>query len=831
MTTATSTFTLDRQAAAKQRLAQLLAAEGITVEWNPKARTASFNLVNRKVTMPVWKDIPEATVDMLLAHEVAHALWSKDEAALMAAIDYIDPKNKQVAKAYLNVAEDPRIERLMKAKFVGIKADFAKGYRWMQENDFFGVAKVADLAALPLIDRVNLHYKVGFLLTVPFTAEELPLVQKVATTVTWEEMVEVAKELYDFAKGEGKAEEPNGEDGNEGKPEPDGEDAEGEERDADPNDAEDGEETEAEADADGDDEDGEETEAEAEADGEETEEGEDETEADADGDDAEDGDDETEAEAEADADDAGEDDDDADGEAEADADGDDDADEEVEVEETDDDDAPPMPTTMDNFDQNLAERLDTAALPNYYADLPEIDKGMVVPLKKTVETLTTYGNAHPTTNAAAAAVFAKWKAANGNAVQMLATEFDRRKAADELRRTATADTGAIDPNRLWAYKINDEIFAANTYVKDGKNHGLMVLLDMSASMAPIFADTVVQLVNLAAFARRVNIPFRIYGFNEKIGTTLTEGKPFKGNDTFDLTKTSTRLVTLFEDGMNQQTFQQVAGLLILAAATKHGGLDEYLTAATLVGYNRYNRNAFPTWLDLGNTPTNTAVLALSQVAREFKDAKGLQVVNLIVLTDGEPTDDLAYTTTNSKAFTDGNFRLGSQSGENDTNTVNIVWRDKVTRKEYKATRPNKYATYGTYVETIGSEGTATVMNQVFRERVGGKVVAIHLTGNRDGIALARTLLMQKGNAKTAEVEKLEKTWKDENWAAVTGGRDYDDYIVIRTNLTAETAVDLTNSDPTTGAGLRKLRNDFGKMLAAAKGNRPLMVRVADLLAK
>jgi hypothetical protein len=158
-----------------------------------------------------------------------------------------------------------------------------------------------------------------------------------------------------------------------------------------------------------------------------------------------------------------------------------------------------------------------------------------------------------------------------------------------------------------------------------------------------------------------------------------------------------------------------------------------------------------------------------------------------------------------------------------------VWRDKTTRKEYKGTTTHKF-TYGTYIQSLGAQETATVMNEVFRERVGGKVIAIHLKDTRSGLNLAKSLLNAK-DAKPAEVEKLEKTWKTENWAAVTGGRGYDDYIVIATNLAAETKVDLTANDPTTGAGLRKLRNDFGKMLAAAKGNRPLMVRVADLLAK
>jgi len=817
MTTTTSTFAPDRQAAAKQRLAQLLAAEGITVEWNPKARTASFNLVNRKVTMPVWKEIPEAAVDMLLAHEVAHALWSKDEAALIAAIDYIDPKNKQVAKAYLNVAEDPRIERLMKAKFGGIKGDFAKGYRWMQENDFFGLSKVGDISKMALIDRVNLHYKIGFILTVPFTAEELPLVQRVATTMTWDEMVEVAKELYDFAKGEGKAEENDedkGEKGEKGKPKPDADGDEGDETDADGDDA-DGD------DADGDDADGDEAEGDE---GDETD-----ADGDADGDEGDDAEgDETDADADADGDEGDEGD-------EGDADGDegDETDGDADGDETDaDGDAPPAaPTTMDNFDQNLADRLDTAAIPTYYADLPEIDKGIIVPLKTTIETLMKFEiMGQPTTSAAAAAMFNQWKSTNTAAVQMLATEFDRRMAAAELRRTATADTGTIDPNRLWAYRISDEIFATNTYVKDGKNHGLIVLLDMSASMGGIFTDTMLQLVNLAAFARRVGIPFRIYGFSDKVAD-MTEGAPFKANDGFDLTKTTMRLVTLFEDGMAQQTFQKIVGLMLLAAYQIHNGPAAYRDAVSAIeGFNRYDHTCIPKWLDLGNTPTNTAVLALSQVARNFKADRQLQILNLIVLTDGEPTDDLVNTTVGSKNFFKGNYTLGSSVSHGSRELVNIVWRDKVTNKDHKVTKATDW-TAGTYIETIGSDGVAAVMNQVFRDRLGGKVVAIHLR-DRNGIALVDSLLRNGDTTKkVAEFERLEKTWKAENWAAVANGRGYDDYIVIRTNLTAETKIDLTTNDPTTGAGLRKLRSDFGRLLAAAKGNRPLMVRVADLLAK
>jgi hypothetical protein len=848
MTTLTTTTAL---AAAKDRLARLMATENIKVEHDPRAKTASFNVETRTLTMPVWKDMPEATGDMLIAHEVSHALHTPNgKDALIEACKRIDPRNPMVAKDYLNVTEDVRIERLMKARFPGTKTDFAKGYRWMKETDLFGLAKVGNLADLALIDRINIQYKIGWLVEVPFAADELALAQRAATTLTWEDAVELAKEIYEFAKAQNKSR-PEPEKGDGGEPQEG--DEEGDEGGAPtPTDADGDEEQEekktANTDADGD-EDGDETEAdeadgddaEADADGDETEA--DETDADADGEETDADADGEETDADGDETDADADKPSTDEDGDADADGDE---TETETDETDNDESDndegqaPMARTLREVEDALLGRTDDAATVTHYADLPEVGKGFIVPRKRVAEDLKKVANlrtarTNKTVAEVAAEMMAAWRTENTSAVQVLATEFDRRKAADEHRRTAVAETGSIDPSRLWAYKISDEIFASNAYVKDGKNHGLMLLLDMSASMSGIIHDTVVQMVTLAAFCRRVNIPYRFYGFTD-VASLDDLGETYKNTETKG---ERVRLLTLLEDGMSLTEFNTTAGLLLAVSYRMGSGSGNAATAA--VGeknglcYALGNLQHTIPWANLiGHTPNNTALLGLSQVAQEFKATKRVQLVNMIVLTDGESTDNLCLTVTATKAYADKNY----------TEAPKIVVRDKKSGKEYTMTkREQQYYDRTKVLETpLNTETQTGVMAQLFRDRVGGKVVCIHLIDN--GNAVQRILQNNaelralEGKGYTAYIDRRKQlakevtaAWNEKGWWNLKGNdaRGYDEYIMLPATRKSET-VNLT-ADPTTGAGLRSLRNQFAKQLAATKGNRPLMTRVAELLAK
>ena len=62
----------------KTSLAKLLATEDISVHVK-KVSTASFDIKNRELSLPDWKDMSSDTLDMLIGHEVGHALYSPIE--------------------------------------------------------------------------------------------------------------------------------------------------------------------------------------------------------------------------------------------------------------------------------------------------------------------------------------------------------------------------------------------------------------------------------------------------------------------------------------------------------------------------------------------------------------------------------------------------------------------------------------------------------------------------------------------------------------------------------------------------------------------------------
>ena len=137
----------------KSNLARLLATENITVEHN-NVQTAQFDIVNRILTLPVWKEMSNDLYDMLCGHEVGHALytpdWSKEKDSIV----------KKVPHSYLNVLEDIRIDRKIKQKYPGLKSSYFKGQGELRDRGFFGT-KDRPLNTFKFIDRINIYSKNG----------------------------------------------------------------------------------------------------------------------------------------------------------------------------------------------------------------------------------------------------------------------------------------------------------------------------------------------------------------------------------------------------------------------------------------------------------------------------------------------------------------------------------------------------------------------------------------------------------------------------------------------------------------------------------------------
>ncbi len=162
----------------KERLAKLLSTENIHVRHSAKARTASFDVNRRILTLPVWKQMDEDLYDMLTGHEVGHALNTPAE-GLHDALE-----NNRTLKGYLNVVEDVRIEKAIKNKYPGLRKSFYGGYNDLMGRDFFGL-KGRNLKGLSLIDKINLQTKVGTKINLEWSDEEHDFLNMARNCSTW----------------------------------------------------------------------------------------------------------------------------------------------------------------------------------------------------------------------------------------------------------------------------------------------------------------------------------------------------------------------------------------------------------------------------------------------------------------------------------------------------------------------------------------------------------------------------------------------------------------------------------------------------------------------
>jgi len=528
----------------KGTLARLLATENLTIE-HRKVETACFDVENRVLVLPIWKAASTDVYDMLVGHEVGHALYTP-------ADEYDAPRD------FVNVLEDARIERMMEVPYPGLKHSFFKGYAELWENDFFAV-KHRDLSKIAFIDRINLYFK--GCAQVQFSEYEQSIVDRAAVTKTFQDVIDLAKEVYDYAekqeddKSEGEDEFPNfnlkDEEDTEFSPAPKNEVnfEQGEDEDGQPQ-----KQPVAEQ---------------------EVEEGE--TEENSGGETF----DETQS------------------------------------------------LTERALRENLEDMIDDDAKEWVYLNVPKVNmKDALVDWNKVGEELEYYfyGQAfeseyqqkrYDEDRSYVLNKYEDYKKSAQKSVNYLVKQFEMKKSADQYARAATAKTGVIDTNKLFSYKINEDIFKKVTVIPDGKNHGLIMLLDWSGSMQNVLMDTLKQTYNLVWFCKKVNIPFRVYAFQSGFDRAYDAWDDQKLNDLG--VSGDFNLLEFFSSKMNKQKLDKQMGLIWMQSWA--------MSAWSAIGYNRN--------LSLGGTPLAEACYYVREAVKDMKTKEKVQKVNVVCLTDGE----------------------------------------------------------------------------------------------------------------------------------------------------------------------------------------------------
>ena len=427
----------------KGTLAKLLATENLTVE-HRKVSTACFDVEKRLLILPIWKTASNNVYDLLVGHEVGHALYTPNEDFSSAPKDFV------------NVLEDARIERMMKVTYPGLRRSFFVGYRELWEQDFFGV-KNDDPNILSLIDRINLYFKGNP--NIPFADEEMVWINRAEKTKTFQEVIDLAKELYEFCSQKQETKEdmsmPPLPESSDGQQSPD--------------------QTIEDSSTELDEEKEWPTESDPEKDHRK-----DRT--------ADDADLETPSYQ-----------------------GGGQCDETKSV--TDEALSQALETLVDDD----AKEWVYLSIPD-----PKVED-YIVPFQETQENLYNhFYNEDRTSDWAehvyyAVAHYNTFKKDTQKTVNYLCKQFEMKKSADEYRRAATSKTGVIDTNKLHTYKYNDDIFKKVTVIPEGKNHGLVMYLDWSGSMQSQLLDTLKQTYNLIWFCKKSGIPFRVYAFQSGYG--------------------------------------------------------------------------------------------------------------------------------------------------------------------------------------------------------------------------------------------------------------------------------------------------------------------------
>ena len=641
----------------KSILAKLLASENLTVE-HGKFNTASFDVKNRVLRLPIWKEMSGSLYDLLVLHEVGHALFTPEEG-------FHDAQGHgRGFKSFLNVVEDARIERKIKIKFPGGRRSFVEGYKNLMERDFFGIKNGSKEHSL--IDKINLHYKVGDYVDLTFSDEESVFVDRIDKANTWKEVVKICEDLYEYAKENESETDMSDHEWQNGMDDEEDDDFDWNE-DYDPSDYEDSDDVENDI-SDDSKEKREENENENDEEKSSCSENSDE-ESDEEGKGgSEEGDDEAESEGGASSGEEGG----MDGKFE------------------------PESKTDRNFRNNETELVSEEAKPYRYINLPnKADlKKIIIDYSELYEKnyKKHYSGCDPgkysnssgdEMMASATELFKDFRKNNKKVVEYLAKEFEMKKAAKDHARAATANSGILDSERLYTYKYNEHIFKKLTITPDGKNHGLVMFVDWSGSMSRNMKGTIEQMMILVMFCKRVNIPFEVYAFSDSYTRYNDEAK----NDWIDsngymlgegmrdygtVALTRFNLLNLFSSRMKAKQIHD-AYIYMIATAEYYSGRHSY--------YHDDRLNFFlPERMHLGGTPLNSTLFVSFSVMREFIKKNQVDVINSIFLTDGDSHS-------NNQSWVSE-----SETKHFEPTKENVIIRDSVSKKEIQIEKGQRFRT-------------------------------------------------------------------------------------------------------------------------------------------
>ena len=742
----------------KEVLARLLATENITVE-HQNVSTASFNVKDRVLILPMWDDMQNYTYDHLVGHEVGHALYTNAD-GWASAIE----KHGKNFRGFLNIIEDARIEKKIQRTYPGLKRNFIKSYKKMLSEGFFGRDE-KEINTFELIDRLNVYFKCGMSTGTKFADDEKKWLDIIAKIETQDEAYKVALELFELAK-EKKEKEQQAQQESEEEMQEDGED----------------DDNFSFADDDmgyddyDNDEDGDDSAEDGSGEGEEQ-----------DSDQEEDSLEELKSSGEQGEDDA----------------------EEIETPTKQASNSRVGATSPDPLDPSLPiAETDSTLEDNIKTLSPDSDhevinitldmnskayEDRIFDFKKilAIDTLV------PTLDAGSK-MYKDFQVNNKKAINYMVKEFEMKKKASEYKRATVSKTGVLDTLKMNNYKFSDDIFKKMTIVPDGKNHGLVMFIDWSGSMASNLPNTVDQLINLVSFCRQVQIPFQVYAFSDNSTMSHTM---FGKYDAKEKMRVNTKGYTTLQDDFHLLEFFNNK-----MSRTEFQKMCSFVLAVGKYWQNRYRENGkygeywVPRAYWLSGTPLNDAILSAHAIVKAFQKTNRIDIVNTVFLTDGASN----YSYFNREYATRSNIAPWNETW---------IFTNEITKKSFRVTQTGK--SYRTVEIT-------PVLLKSLAEYTNSNVIGFHILPKNK-----RTALYDMGN-------NLSETQKDVMWTTLLN----DSFVVNTSNgytkqflvqgsklATSNGAIEVDD-----GATKGKIRQAFKKATTGSRTSRVMLSQFIELVA-
>ena len=695
----------------KDLLAKLLANENLTVLQEP-VKTASFDVKNRVLRLPQWKDLSNDLLDLFIGHEVGHALYTT------SAFWSDELKQIKYFQGYLNVLEDVRIEKLIKRKYPGLRKPFRLGYDELKEKDFFNL-KSQDLNSLLLIDRINLFYKAGVKSGVKFTQKELEFVRRAEYTNTIEQVIQLAKEIYEYTKKElqDKIDEMENQDPHENE----------------------FEEEAADSDEFGDtDEDPENEEIESYSHGSQK----------------------------SDAEDL-------------------------------------MESQTERALREKLEELADQSVVNVYYKLPKHieDSEIFHDYKHVIKILESdnhhWYNRHANHEAEEYRQNFKTKFLNSSKkiINYMVKEFEMKKAADNYKRTKRAKSGSLNMSKLYQYKLNDDIFKRINVVPDGKNHGMVMLVDWSASMDQHIQETLHQVVNLSLFCKSAQIPYSVVALSTEYGVKRYDGKGYR-------IPHHERKIKVNDDEVNPYGDLHMMEILNSKMSNKE---FNYVTGQLITGQIFKNID-----FQLGGTPLNEALVYMTKYLPMFKAKHNVQKLSFITLTDGEGAGLMDGDNFSLKAH-----RVLGEGGEYFTKKAFL--HDEITKKNYALSY---------------SDTHTQALLDIIKQRVGCTVIGFYIfkyTQRNLSAAWHNNTSAESRSAGSfwSVLDEIKKRIREDGYTSLPG-TNYDDLFLIPTkSLSIDDDVELNITDDMSAA---KIATQMKRMFGSKKKSRVLLNKFIERIA-